>query len=267
MRRTLLIPTLLLLLASAPAAAQDVLRFGEDAEGELSADDPTLEDGRHYEVWSFPAQAGRWYAVYMVSHDFNASVAVGRGVVPRCDGCQRAEASETGWDPAEVQVQADEDGMYRVLVTSANRGQTGRYILAVHDERTFTPASAIPRDERPSLQAGQEVRGELIGAEREEAAGDWEEGDTYLYAGRAGERLIVSMSSDDFDTLLSVRVCGGNPYDEPLALDDDGGPGTDSRIEVTLPQDCDYEIRAAALLRSEGGVYTLRVESTRGDAP
>lgn len=48
-----------LLLAAAPAAAQDdLLRLREDANGELSADDPALPNGSRYDVWRFPVRAG-----------------------------------------------------------------------------------------------------------------------------------------------------------------------------------------------------------------
>jgi hypothetical protein len=256
MRTTsLLLP--FLLLSAAPGAAQDVLRLREDGMGELSAADPTLEDGSHYDVWQFATQAGMRYAVYLLSQDFDESLAVGTRVDARCDGCVHATRAPD-MPNTLVEITAGSDGMMRVRVSSARPGQTGRYIVAVHDESTFTP-EALLRPQLPSVRAGQEVTGELVDAETQEASGDGRAGDQWRYSGKAGERLVVSMRSDDFDTILQVFACGSADEDE-IAFDDDGGGGTNSRIEVTLPQDCEYEIRAGSLLRSEKGRYILRVD-------
>jgi hypothetical protein len=247
------------LLAAAPAAAQDdLLRLREDATGELSADDPTLPGGSRYDVWRFAVTGGTGYVVYLLTDEFDGALAVGTQVLPRCDGCVHATR---GSDPVltQVEITPESDGMLVVRVSSARPGQTGRYIVAVHDETTFTPASELFPDEATYIEAGQEVTAELVDAERQETTGDGRAGDLWRYSGRAGETLVITLRSDDFDPFLQVLACGSRESD--IAFDDDGGGGTDSRIEITLRQDCEYEFRVGALLRSESGTYTLRVES------
>lgn len=255
--RTASLPLLAsLLLSAAPAAAQDVLRLREDGMGELSATDPTLESGARYDLWRFATQAGMRYAVYLLSEEFDGALAVGERVAPSCEGCVHA-VREPG--VMLVEIEAVRDGMMMVRVSSAHPGQTGRYVVAVHDESTFTPDSVL-RPRPPFIQAGQEVTRELVLADEQEANGDGRAGDLWRYAGKAGERVVVSLRSDDFDPILQLFACGAGQAEE-LAFDDDGGGGTSSRIEFTLPEDCEYEIRVSSLLWSEAGRYTLKVES------
>lgn len=199
--------------------------------------------------------------MYLLTDEFDGALAVGTRVVPRCDGCVHATR---GSDPVHTQVEItpEHDGMLMVRVSSARPGQTGHYIVAVHDESTFTPASELWPDRATPIQAGQEVTARLVDAERQEASGDGRAGDLWRYSGTAGETLAITMRSDDFDPILSVLACGAS--DEDIAFD--VGGDASSRIEVTLPRDCEYEIRAASLLRSEGGAYTLRVESRLASA-
>jgi hypothetical protein len=246
--RSAILPLALLLLsAAAPAGAQEVLRFREDAEGELSAADPVLDDGSHYDLWRFPVQAGRAYAVYLQADGFEGVLAVGRQVVPRCEPCAHG-VREADLPFSQAQLVAEGDGTYLVRVSGARPGATGRYIVSVHDESSFDP-DLPPLEEKLYIQAGQEVVGELTADE---------EADVWHYAGRAGERLLITLDSDDFDALAVVEWWLVDHFEE-AGLDDDGGGGTNSRLEVTLPVDAEYHIRAAPLVRGGTGTYTLRV--------
>ncbi|MFZ0547763.1 MAG: pre-peptidase C-terminal domain-containing protein [Candidatus Promineifilaceae bacterium] len=75
-----------------------------------------------------------------------------------------------------------------------------------------------------------------------------------------GERLIIIMRSNSFDTYLSVYSEDG----DLIAEDDDtggGANGTDSQIQVTIPTDGRYVILAEQYdLSEEGGAYTLMVQ-------
>lgn len=91
--------------------------------------------------------------------------------------------------------------------------------------------------------------------------------DEYVFAGRRGETVIVRLESRAFDSFLYLGVLrrGGvaGGYQE-LARDDDGGGGTDARIELRLPEDGRYLIRASSLGR-ETGAYTLTLTGGRRD--
>lgn len=89
--------------------------------------------------------------------------------------------------------------------------------------------------------------------------------DVYLFAGLAGHQVTIDMGSNDFDTFLGLFDDVGNLLDD----DDDDGPGTNSRIQLTLPADGVYQIVANSLFADQKGPYelTLRCEGALTNAP
>ncbi|HEX2202164.1 MAG TPA: PPC domain-containing protein [Longimicrobium sp.] len=85
--------------------------------------------------------------------------------------------------------------------------------------------------------------------------------DDWVFEGRRGETVIVSMDSRAFDAFLHLGVVRRGRYEE-LATDDDGGNGTDSRLEYRLPEDGTYVIRANSL-SEDTGPYTLTLVGGR----
>ena len=79
----------------------------------------------------------------------------------------------------------------------------------------------------------------------------------WSFAGKAGQTVIVSARSPDFDT--RVHVYG--PDAAELAADDNGGEGTDSLLSVRLPLDGTYTVWVSA--QSGGGRYSLRLIEAR----
>lgn len=85
--------------------------------------------------------------------------------------------------------------------------------------------------------------------------------DDYVFAGRRGETVIVNMESRSFDTYVYLGTLRRGTFQE-IGRDDDGGNGTNSRLEVRLPEDGNYVIRATALGASTGA-YTLTLSGGR----
>jgi hypothetical protein len=79
--------------------------------------------------------------------------------------------------------------------------------------------------------------------------------DEYVFSGRGGETVVISMESGAFDTFLHLGSLRTGQW-QPLSTDDDGGGGTSSRIELRLPASGTYAVRASSV---SGGVgeYTL----------
>lgn len=261
MRRTLLIPALLL-LAAAPAAAQNTIRPGQSVTGELALNDPTLNDGSHYDVWRFRAEPLHRYRVRLHSDDFDAFLIVGPNATEDgCDGCARDDDGAGGTD-ALVEFTGAEDGTYEILANAISEGETGSYELTLED------AGLISGDggEHEHGENEPAVAGTPIGLEQvsgELARGDTKIGhaysDTWTYQGREGEIITVTVRSEDFDTLLEIGAydsgeCSG------MDSDDNSGGGTDSRITIRLPEDGAYHLHVSS--EDQGGVgrYTLTVE-------
>jgi hypothetical protein len=119
------------------------------------------------------------------------------------------------------------------------------------------PLAAAPLAAQTSIRAGQTVTGSLDGSDP--ALEDGARYDTYVITGRPGERVRVQMRSEDFDTYLRWGRLRNGEWTE-MAVNDDSGEGTDSRLVVTLGEG-GYELRAGAFSEEEGGAYTLELSS------
>lgn len=82
----------------------------------------------------------------------------------------------------------------------------------------------------------------------------------YTFAGRAGERVTITLTSDDFDAYLVLR----DADQHELLTDEDSAGNQNARIEgYVLPADDTYIIRAGALGGGVKGAYELRLEQTK----
>lgn len=258
MYRTLVLG-LLLLCAAAPAATQGTIQPGQRVTGQLTASDPTLDDGSHYDVWRFQARAAHRYRVTLRSGDFDAYLAVGPSVGQECAGCETDDDGAGGTD-AEVRFTGSADGTYEIRANSYDADEVGGYELTLEDEgipdEVETPPTGIP------IALDQAVEGELARGD-EKSAGSYV--DTYTYRGRAGETIIVMLSSDEFDTYIELgQVDGGECQD--MDSDNDGGEGTSSLLRVTLPEDGAYHLHVRSDGPGETGAYTLLVQRATATA-
>jgi hypothetical protein len=139
-------------------------------------------------------------------------------------------------------------------------GETGAYTVELEDlgqgqDQDQQSPAAVDGAVTP-IRQGPAVQGELT--DDDARAEDESYYDLYVYQGRAGETVTISLSSDDFDTYLVVGHIVDGAF-EALESNDDGEDGTNSLIRITLPEDGDYVIRANSLAGGETGAYTLRV--------
>lgn len=117
--------------------------------------------------------------------------------------------------------------------------------------------AAAPAMAQSTIGPGETVRGTL-------SASDWSLDDGSFYdcfnlRAQAGQRISVTLRSDDFDAYLAVLEGANCAADEALETDDDSAGGTDSLVELTLGSGR-YSIRANSLSEGETGRYTLAVD-------
>ena len=82
----------------------------------------------------------------------------------------------------------------------------------------------------------------------------WEGGthyDVWAVTARAGQRVVIDMESDEVDAYLRVLGKDGTP----IATDDDGGSGSNARVEFRAPYGGDYLVIATSFEEGEVGGY------------
>jgi len=114
-----------------------------------------------------------------------------------------------------------------------------------------------------SIGIGASLRGALEPGDRAFDGGGYF--DLYTFQARSGQRLTVTLRSDDFDTYLRVAHTRAPEELDWLGEDDDGGVGTNSRLTVTAPADGEYWIAVSAY-DEDPGEYELALREAE-DGP
>jgi len=212
-----------------------------DEAGALAAGDETLDGGEFLDRFQVEVRAGGILRVDMRSPDFDTYLFV------RSPSGDQTDNDDFEGDArrSHVDVEVAESGTWTIVATSFEPGETGTYQLTV-GQTAAASGSAGPgvRNERGELREGDETL----------QTGEFQ--DTYRIQGSAGQRLVATVASGDFDTYLMVR----GPNDDNKENDDiEGRPG-ESEVVMTLGQTGEYRIIVTTFNPGETGAYTLRIE-------
>ena len=250
--------TLNLQAAPEPTTGQPrPVTLGQPMTGELTETDHVEDDqDRLYDVYTFSGRSGQRLSIRMDSEAFDTYLNLGRMENGEFTSLTTDDDGGAEGTNSRISTVLEQDGQY-VIRASSYGGDGGAYTLQVDERVARAPAPPRP------LTAGQQVSGEL---DEDDAVLDTDASyyELWSYQGRAGEQVRIRMSSDDFDTYVAIgRMEGGCGDFEELATMDDGGEGTNTLLEFTLPEDGEYVIRANSLVAEQTGGYTLVVESSR----
>ena len=80
--------------------------------------------------------------------------------------------------------------------------------------------------------------------------------DNWTVTARSGQRLVIIMESDELDPYLLLQGQDG----AVVAQDDDGGSGSNARIDIRVPEGGQYLVIASSYGSSETGPYRIRIE-------
>jgi len=255
--------TLALEAGTAPGPVVDhPITMGQTVRGTLTEQSPEESDGTYYEQYTFTGRAGQTVQVTMRSQAVDSYLNVGRA-----DGgaftSLATDDDGAGGNDARVVITLPSAGQY-VIHANTLAPATGAYELTLEqgDEAaaSSSPASspaATGAANLTEIAAGQTVNGAL--ATTDAKAADNSYYDPFVYHGHAGERLVITLRSSAFDSYLSFGTLTAGRYTN-ISSDDDSAGGSDSRLEVTLPAEGDYVIRANSLSANATGAYTLQVE-------
>ncbi len=245
-----------------PSAGGTTISAGETVNGSLAASDGRLADGSHFDDYTYTGRPGEQIVITLRSRAFDTYLAWGAG----SGGSFRSETTDddgAGGTDSQVRVTVGSGGTYTVRANSLEAGKTGAYTLSVQSAGPVASGPSRPGAPGGTIRAGETVNGRLEASDPR--LPDNSHYDTYVYEGRAGEQIVVTLTSTDFDAYLrGGRMQGGQVV--VVDQDDDGAGGTNSRFQVTVPPSGTYAIQANSLRPATTGGYTLRVEGA-GAAP
>ncbi len=244
-----------LALTQRPAAGRPPrpagIRVGQSIQGALTARDPETDGGQAYDAYSFRARAGDRFAIDLSSEAFDPVVRVGQMRAGEfTELAMNDDTLETGLNSRLI-FTAEASGEYIIRATPLGAGSEGAYTLALAPGPEFAAAQ--------SIEIGGAIEAALSEDDGKGAGGAT--ADTYEFAGQAGQRIRIDMSSEVFDTY--VELFDANRVS--LAQDDDGAAeGTNSRLTFTLPGTGVYFIEARAFTTATG-TYSLSVTEVEPD--
>lgn len=236
---------------------------GQSVSGTLTRSDTRRSDGSYADSYLYNGRAGERLTVTLRASGFQPWI-----VVDEPDGPFREHNGGRGSGTAVLNVTLPRTGRYIILANSVDAGGTGSYSMTVQGggggSVDDTPRSGGGGDisdmdvrSLPRIVAGQQVSGRITTSDFLRTDGSYADG--YVYQGRAGETITVTMRSPDMDAWVVVDDPNG-PLRE---TDDDSAGGTDAELTVTLPRTALYLIVANSVGDPNTGRYTLFVRSGR----
>jgi hypothetical protein len=116
--------------------------------------------------------------------------------------------------------------------------------------------AAAPLAAQTPVRPGETVRGVLEASDPRLQGG--QHYDAYVVQGRPGERVMVTLRSDEIDTVLYWGRDAGGTWTEVDSNDDYAGD-TNSSLVITLGAAGEHQLRASSYGEDETGAYELRL--------
>lgn len=213
--------------------------------GELRDGDGTLSGGEYRDLHDFEGRAGDSIVLDLTSSAFDPYLMV---LTP--DGeTFRNDDYDGSSTRSRLELTLTESGRYRVTVTSFAAGETGNYRLELPGataEAAVVPVGTVSG----RLEAG------------DDRLADGAFFDTHTFEGRSGQRVVVDLRSEDFDTVLQVVP----PTRDVERNDDVSESSQNSRLELTLHESGTYRVRVTSFDSGMTGDYTLELPVEGGGA-
>ncbi len=225
------------------------LSFGQSVQGEITDASAQGDSGGRFDAYRFNGVEDQRVQIVMRSGDFDTYLYIGRA-----DGDFEVLASDDdglgeGLN-SRLNFTLPETGAYVVRASSFGGGGRGLYALEMTD-RGPAPVAG-------SLLIGATVRGALDENDSM-APGDSSFYDDYRFQARSGDRLRITMVSNEFDAFLMLGRGLADEF-EVLASDDDGLSDTNSLIEHEISQSGWHTVRANSYAPGSTGAYVISIE-------
>ena len=246
--RRILLGTVAVIGLATTTSAQQTVRVGSVIDGDLRQGDQQLSSGEWFDAYQISGRAGQTITLRLDSSALDPYVMI-RGP----GGFSEENDDVSGSDRnSELTVRLPADGTYRILATSYQPGETGRYRLSVRGGGQ--PVAVASPSAGGTLRAGETVRGNLGQGDATIESGEFIE--RWTLNGRRGDTFDIAMRSTEFDPYLMVRGPGGLSQDND---DEDSRGSRNARIRFTLAADGPVSVGATSYRAGERGNYQLIV--------
>src|SRR6185503_5364844 len=157
--------------------------------GALAAGDATISSGEYYDNYTIEGRAGQRLVVDLTSSAFDPYVMV---IAP--SGEKKVNDDWQGSKTrSRIELTLEENGTYRVVVTSYEKGESGAYELTIDLSGGGTGVAAAP-----SGGSGSRIEnGRLEAGDATLRSGEYK--DEYKFSGRKGDRATIDLRSSEFD--------------------------------------------------------------------
>ncbi|HET6765629.1 MAG TPA: PPC domain-containing protein [Longimicrobiaceae bacterium] len=226
------------------------ISMGQTVTGSLSDRSPQESDGTFYEQYTFTGQAGQTVQITQKSSDFDSYLSFGRLNGSTFESL-KTDDDGAGGNDSKIVFTLPSSGTYAIHANSLSRA-SGSFTLMLE---AGTPPAPVRSQ---SISMGQTVNGTLDSNDAKDTDDTYF--DQYVFRGRSGQAVTITMKSTAFDSYLHFGRMADDSYSE-LKADDDGAGGNDSQVTFTLPSDGEYVIRANSLMAGAAGPYTLSLTS------
>ena len=214
----------------------------EVTTGELADGDDVLQSGELVDEYPLEGEVGRYVRLRLSSRQFDTYL-----ILVDPEGRQLENDDDEVGD-SSIETRLESPGEHRILVTSFEPGETGRYSLSIG------LGDVQPLPEVQEIELGSRFDGRLEDGDEVLAAGEL--ADRFTFLAEAGTSVEVEMTSEEVDTYLALAFPDGTV----LTNDDDWEKASSSRLELTLPQSGVYELVATTYGVGEVGAYRLVLE-------
>lgn len=233
----------------APERPPEALAFGATVEGAIEDEDPRDSDGRGYDAYGFSGSEGQRVQVIMRSGDFDTYLQVGTAEGEFSSLAEDDDGLGQGTD-SRLNFTLPESGDYVLRASPLGSDSDGLYSIELIDRG--------PQPVPGSILVGATARGTLT--DNDATAADGSYFDAYAIHVKEGDKLVITMVSNDFDAFLALGQAQEDGTFEPLEQDDDGLSDTHAKMEWTAPAEGTYVIRAGSFGQMQTGAYAMTVD-------
>jgi hypothetical protein len=241
-------------MAGTASAQPGTIAPGRTVDGRLEASDARAgEDEPRYDEYRIQLRANQRVRLSLESEDFDPMLMLfrpGETDEPAAVNDDFGESLNS-----RLSYAAPADGSYVVRVTSYDSEMLGRYRLQAEALAPLPPP--VTAHSETATTSWRVYRGELGPRDPDNEGLRF---DDYLVTLRQGESIVVRVDAEAFDPMVQILSVAGRSGD-PLAADDDNGPGNNALIGFDAPAAGDYIVRVTSFGPETGGAYTLRIGS------